>query len=104
MEMAKYIMSILRSELMVMWSWGFHSPVVIPNGLKFKVEGFKFVGWVEVKYNQGADLFDISFTKSGKVVKAINGVFFDELVSVIDNYVEKTANYAERVRKEYSIN
>ena len=37
MEMAKYIMQILRSQLMVMWSWGFNSPIAIENGLRFKV-------------------------------------------------------------------
>lgn len=103
MEMAKYIMQILRSQLMVMWSWGFNSPIAIENGLRFKVQGFKFKGFVEVVYNEGWDLFDVSFIKAGKVSKTIDGVFFDMLVSVIDNYVEKTADYEERVRAEYSL-
>ena len=101
--MAKYIMQILRSQLMVMWSWGFNSPIAIENGLRFKVQGFKFKGFVEVVYNEGWDLFDVSFIKAGKVSKTIDGVFFDMLVSVIDNYVEKTADYEERVRAEYSL-
>ena len=103
MEMAKYIMQILRSQLMVMWSWGFNSPIAIENGLRFKVQGFKFKGFVVVVYNEGWDLFDVSFIKAGKVSKTIDGVFFDMLVSVIDNYVEKTADYEERVRAEYSL-
>lgn len=103
MEMAKYIMRILRSQLMVMWSWGFNSPVAIENGLRFKVQGFKFRGVVEVKYNEGSDLFDVSFIKSGKEVNTIDGVFFDMLVEVIDNYVEKTSDYEKRVREEYQI-
>ena len=45
---------------MVMWSWGFNSPKAIANGLSFKVQGFKFKGTVEVVYNEGTDLFDIS--------------------------------------------
>jgi len=103
MEMAKYIISILRTQLMVMWSWGFNSPIAIENGLRFKVQGFKFRGIVEVKYNEGSDLFDVSFIKAGKVVKAIDGVFFDMLVETIDYYVEKTADYEKRVREEYQI-
>ena len=103
MEMAKYIMQILRSQLMVMWSWGFNSPIAIENGLRFKVQGFKFRGIVEVVYNEGSDLFDVSFIKAGKVIKTIDGVFFDMLISVIDNYVEKTADYEERVKAEYSL-
>ena len=103
MEMAKYIMQILRSQLMIMWSWGFNSPIAIENGLRFKVQGFKFKGFVEVVYNEGWDLFDVSFIKAGKVVKTIEGVSIDTLVSVIDNYVEKTPDYEQRVREEYQI-
>ena len=103
MEMAKYIMTILKTQLMVVWSWGFHQPVAIENGLQFKVQGFKFRGIVEVVYNEGSDLFDLSFIKAGKVVKSIDGVFFDSLVEVIDDYVEKTTDYEKRVAAEYSI-
>ena len=101
--MAKYIMSILKSQLMVVWSWGFNSPMAVMNGLRFKVQGFKFRGIVEVVYNEGSDLFDVSFIKAGKVSKTIDGVFFDMLVNVIDNYVEKTSDYEERVKADYSI-
>lgn len=103
MEMSKYIMSILKTQLMVVWSWGFHNPIAIEDGLRFNVQGFKFRGIVEVKYNEGSDLFDVSFIKAGKVVKAIDGVFFDMLVETIDYYVEKTADYEKRVREEYQI-
>lgn len=103
MEMAKYIMSILKTQLMVVWSWGFNSPITIENGLRFKVQGFKFRGIVEVVYNEGQDLFDVSFIKAGKVVEKVDGVYFDMLVDVIDNHVEKTADYEKRVKAEYSL-
>ena len=103
MEMAKYIMTILKTQLMVVWSWGFHQPVAIENGLQFKVQGFKFRGIVEVVYNEGRDLFDVRFLKRNKVVNTIEGVFFDSLVEVIDDFVEKTSDYKERVTAEYSI-
>ena len=105
MEMAKYIMTILKTQLMVVWSWGFHNPVALPNneGLRFNVQGFKFKGIVEIRYNEGRDLFDISFIKRNKVVKSIDGVYFDMLVDVIDNFVEKTSDYDQRVIAEYSI-
>ena len=99
----KYIMSIFKTQLMVVWSWGFNSPMAVKNGLRFKVQGFKFRGTVEVRYNEGSDLFDISFIKAGKVIKTIDGVFFDMLVETIDNYVEKTSDYEERVKAEYSL-
>ena len=102
MEMVQYIMSILKAKLMVVWSWGFNSPMAIPNGLRFKVRGFKFRGVVEVAYNESKDLFEVSFIKRGKVVEVITDVYLDMLVDVIDNKVEKTADYKERVEQTYS--
>lgn len=101
--MAKYIMTILKTQIVVVWSWGFHKPMALENGLRFKVQGFKFKGTVEVVYNEGRDLFDLSFIKRNKVVKSIDGVFFDMLVDTIDDFVEKTADYEQRVAAEYSI-
>ena len=88
MEMAKYIMSILQTQLMVVWSWGFHNPVAIENGLQFKVSGFKFKGIIEVFYDEGWDLFNVRFIKGSKVIETIEGVYFDTLVNTIDYYVE----------------
>ena len=102
MEMANYIMSILKTQLMVVWSWGFHKPIALENGLRFNVQGYKFKGVVEVAYNEGRDLFDVRFLKSNKVVKTIEGVFFDMLVDTIDDYVERTPDYDKRVAAEYS--
>ena len=101
--MAKYIMSILKTQLMVVWSWGFHKPVAIENGLQFKVQGYKFKGVVEVAYDEGRDLFNVRFLKANTVVNTIEGVYFDMLVDTIDNFVEKTADYDQRVIAEYSI-
>ena len=77
--------------------------VAIENGLQFKVQGFKFRGIVEVVYNEGRDLFDVRFLKANKVVNTIEGVFFDMLVDTIDDFVEKTSDYEQRVAAEYSI-
>lgn len=102
-RMAKYIMSILKTQLMVVWSWGFHKPIALENGLRFNVQGFKFNGIVLIEYKEGQDLFDLSFIKRNKVVKSIDGVSFDMLVDTIDDFVEKTSDYKERVSAEYSI-
>jgi len=103
MEMAKYILSIFQTQLMVVYSWGFHKPMALENGLRFKVTGFKFRGVVDVVYNEGRDLFDVSFIKSNKVVKSIDGVFFDMLIDTIDDFVERTPDYDKRVAAEYCI-
>ena len=41
--------------------------------------------------------------KGKKVVNTIEGVFFDMLVDVIDDVVERTPDHSERVVAEYSI-
>ena len=88
--MAKYIMSILKTQLIVVWSWGFHNPVALPNneGLRFAVDGRLFSGVVDVVFDEGRDLFNVSFIKNGKVIETIEGVYFDTLVNTIDYYVE----------------
>lgn len=104
--MAKYILSILRMELMVVFSWGFHRPTALPNdeGLAFKVDGFKHRGWVFVKYNEGKDLFDIELRGNDMtIISVIEDVYFDQLVNVIDHAVERTSDYEKRVKDLYSV-
>ena len=100
--MAEYILTILRSQLMVIFSWGFNSPKRLPDdkGLRFNVEGFKYRGVVEVIYNIGSDLFDVVLPDTGTKVE---DVYLDNLVEVIDNLVEKTSNYEQRVQQEYAL-
>ena len=59
--MAEYILQILRSQLMVVFSWGFHRPTALPDnrGLAFQVEAFKYTETVKVIYNEGTDLFEV---------------------------------------------
>lgn len=97
--MANYIYTILMSKVMVVLSWGFNSPIAITNGLRFKVQGFKFTGVVEVIYNAGMDLFEVHLS-DGRVEA---DVYADCLVDVIDGLVERTDNYEERVKKEYGL-
>ena len=99
--MAEYIMTILRSQLMVVFSWGFNNPKRLPDdkGLRFNVEGFKYSGVVEVIYNIGSDLFEVHLSDGTKV----EDVYLDNLVEVIDSLVEKTLNYEQRVQQEYAL-
>ena len=105
MDMANYILRILRSQPMILFSWGFHNPVALANneGLRFSVEGFKFKGTVEIVYNETWDLFNVHFIKNGKVIYTIEEIYLDGLVQVIDDYVEKTDDYENRVKEEYSL-
>ena len=97
--MANYIYTVLMSKVMLVLSWGFNSPIAITDGLRFKVQGFKFTGTVEVIYNEGMDLFEIHLS-DGRVEA---DVYADCLVDVIDGLVERTDDYADRVKKEYGL-
>ena len=100
--MAEYILQILRSQLMVVFSWGFNSPMRLPDdrGLRFYVDGFKYQGAVEVIYNIGKDLFVVHLTDNGTIVE---DVYLDNLIQVVDGLVERTDDYLNRVKVEYKL-
>jgi len=101
--MANYIISIFKTDLPVIMSWGFTRPIGIENGLRFSVNGFKHKGNVVVRYNEGMDLFDVEIiTSENEVIETIDGVYFDQLIEVIDNRVELVENYDQAVKNEYS--
>lgn len=103
MEMANYIISIFKTNLPMIMSWGYNSPVALENGLRFSVNGFKHKGNVAVIYDEGLDLFNIEIlTFENEVIDTINGVYFDQLIEVIDNRVELVENYDQAVKNEYS--
>lgn len=108
MRIAEYILSIFKHYTTTVWSWGFHNPVAIEEceegegGLMFNVEGFNFKGQVKVMLNW-MDTFDIYLIKDGMVIEALNDIYVDSLVDVIDQKVEFTPDYKQRVKKEYGI-
>lgn len=62
--------------------------------LMFKVNGRKFKGYVHIFYDW-ADYYRVEFVSTHKnLKKVVNEVYFDELQSVIDEYVEKCEDYA----------
>ena len=98
-DMTRYILKILLTQPIIVFSWGFNTLTAITNGLRFKVQGFKFYGTVEIVYNECTDLFDVKLIKNGNVVELIEGVYLDSLVDVIDNRVEMVDDYKQRVQK-----
>lgn len=104
MEMTNYILAILKTNLTIVWSWGFHNPKPMDNGLSFKVQGFLHKGWVVIEYNEGTDLFDIRLlTDRLNEVKSIENIYVDQLVDVIDDVVECCDDYDQRVKDKYSL-
>ena len=105
MYMTIYILNILASQPNVMLSWGVSKlwPLKGDEGIIFHVEGFKFNGWVKIVYDEGADLFNIFYIDNkGETQKIQKGIYVDQLATVIDEAVEKTTDYENRVKEEYS--
>ena len=98
--MAEYILQILKAQLMVVFSWGFHRPTRLPDnkGLAFRVNGFKYQGRVAVEYDEGKDLFDVVVGD-----ERITDVYIENLVDVIDSAVERTTDYEDRVKQYYNL-
>ena len=87
-----------------MMSWGFNTPVRLENGLKFKVQGYIHQGWVEIIYNEGSDLFEVStLNTDGSIKQKEEDVYLDCLVNVVDGMVERTPDYHDRVKEEYGM-
>lgn len=119
--MFEYILAILGIKRLgsllgytnnIVLSWGpsnFHALCNAEGeeiGAVFSVNGYKHKGDVIVKYNEGTDLFDIQLregfnNKAGKITAKKEGLFLDQIVSVIDNLVELTDNYEEQVKNDY---
>lgn len=98
----KLIVNIINANPDIPGSWGLHNGLYYDDEptIQFKVNSFKLKGTVVVRYNRGTDLFDISFYKGYclQAYKTLNGIGVEELVSTIDNEVEKTGTlYKKRV-------
>ena len=100
LEMARYIWSILKTQLTIIMSWGIDpgSIKVVDLGIQFHVQGFKHTGYVKVALNEGKDLFEISLlSDDGECVKFLDEVYLDMLVDTIDLAIERTEDYEERL-------
>ncbi len=74
----------------------------VKGGLEFHVQGFKHTGMVQIVLDEGKDLFEVHLIPDSEGEKnVIEDVYFDMLVSVIDENVEKTDNYEKRISEEY---
>lgn len=99
-RVAQEIFKVLKFTPTLLMSWGaIEFKAAVYNNmaaLKFSVNGFLFVGTVVVALNQGDDLYEIyCVDEGGNVIKSRDGVYFDELASVIDTMVERNGSQEE---------
>ena len=105
-EIAGYILSIFRTNPFVVMSWGINpaSITIVDVGVKMHVQGFLHTGYILVQLNEGEDLFEVTLiSEEGETLKTIEHIFVDNLISVIDDAVEKCENYQERISQEYQL-
>ena len=103
-EIGKYILSILKTRIDIVSSWGLDPETLKPikYGIEFHVQGFKHTGMVQVTLNEGEDLFEVCLiSESGETKEKHESIFLDNLISVIDDAVENVENYEKRVSEEY---
>ena len=104
LEIGQYILTILKSRLDIVASWGFDPKTLKPikAGIEFHVQGFKHTGLVHVTLNEGEDYFEVSLiSDSGETKETRKSIFLDELISKIDDAVEKVDDYEKRVAEAY---
>ena len=103
-EIGKYILSILKTRIDIVSSWGLDPETLRPikYGIEFHVKGFKHTGMVQVTLNEGEDLFEVCLiSESGETKERHESIFLDNLISVIDDAVENVENYEKKVSEEY---
>ena len=103
-EIGQYILTILKTRLDIVTSWGLDPETLRPikYGIQFHVQGFKHNGLVRVTLNEGADLFEVCLiSDNGEMTDSRESIFFDDLISTIDELVEKTEDFEKRISEEY---
>ena len=105
-KMCRYIWHDALKWSIKTLSWGvdFARVKVIKNGTEFHVQVFNVTGIVRVQYVEGSDLFKVTIIPDNQEKPIIiEGVYIDQLVSVIDEAVEHCENYENRVSEVYGL-
>ena len=105
LQIAKEIWRVLRTAPNIIMSWGLNPATVkaVENGLRFHVQGFKHTGDVEIKLNEGADLYEIYlYDESGELKETHTDIYVDQLIDTLDTAIEYTGvDYQKKVDETY---
>jgi hypothetical protein len=90
---------VLRSNRPIFWSWGVSKLLKVESqkqeeiGLVMKVNGHHHKSWVLITLSWD-DTYTIHIINNvGRVLNIYENIYFDQLVEVIDNRIEKIPNY-----------
>ena len=91
----KETMQILTNNQPIWWSWGATKRVNFNNkALVIKVNAHRHKGYLVIALDW-MDTYEVSLVlTSGKLVKTLENIYFDELVSRIDEEIEKIPEYS----------
>jgi ABC-type uncharacterized transport system permease subunit len=86
---AREAMTAISLDKMVYWSWGASNPInYCDKVLVLSVNGRYHKGKILIRLN-GWDLYDVMFvTSQNKIKGERKDIFFDDLITVIDNCIE----------------
>ena len=102
-SMQEKILSLLQRDLNVFFSWGACNFRVVPNGLKFAVNGFLYQGDVIVMYDDKRTLEAKEYCFKVQIGDIITtGITASQLASYIDTHVEYSENYDDMVKQAYT--
>ena len=88
------LVKVLRTRQKVC-TWGAHNWMNMGNMLRFNVQARRHNGYIHILVN-GMDLFDIFLTdKFGGNVKEMKDVYVEDLISTIDDEIERIPAYTD---------
>ena len=90
----KETVQVLSHNKTIFWSWGVRDFKNYSNKvLRFTVSGHHHKGHVYITVN-GNDLYDVYLTSNqGNIRDTYTDIYFDDLVEIIDNRIEKIKDY-----------
>ena len=103
---AKTIYHHLRTNLLVQWAWGFHSPKSLFNGLQFNVRGLAFQGMIRIRLNSDNNRCVLMFfNERGEQVRKIWDIPLESLISVLDRNIDGVdGDWWQAFKKQYVLN
>lgn len=102
-SMQEKILALLQRDLNVYFSWGACDFHVVPNGLRFAVNGFLYQGDVIVTYDNKRTIESKEYCFKVQIGDIIaTGIKASQLSNYIDTHVEYSENYDDMVKQAYT--
>lgn len=93
----KFIFLLFMTQTPKFLSWGVEYAFLQSESVTIKVNGYHFVGLVQIKSNRGTDLFDITYLQEKTLMLqgGRKGLYLNDLINVIDKQIEYISDYQD---------